>query len=88
MPARSVPAKQGALLQLVLDEPSVAGSGLGAAGILVQNVAAAATIYATLLWISPAITMGLTAVAVAALVLLGVLSRYSHRVAQQRSSIF
>jgi ABC-type multidrug transport system fused ATPase/permease subunit len=88
MPARAVPAKQGALLQLVLDEPSVAGSGLGAGGILIQNVASAATIYATLLWISPAITLGLTVVAAGALVLLAALSRYSHRVAEERSSIY
>jgi ABC-type multidrug transport system fused ATPase/permease subunit len=88
MPARAVPAKQGTLLQLVLDEPAVAGSGLGAAGILVQNVASAATVYATLLWISPAITMGLTGVALGALVLLAVVSRYSRAIAEQRSAIY
>jgi ABC-type multidrug transport system fused ATPase/permease subunit len=88
MPARAVPAKQGTLLQLVLDEPAVAGSGLGAAGILVQNVASAVTIYATLLWISPSITLGLTVVAVGAFALLAVVSRYSRKIAEQRSNIY
>ena len=87
-PARSVPAKQGVLLQMVLDEPAMAGAGLGAGGILIQNVAAAMTIYATLLWISPAITVGLTAVASVALAMLMVLSRYSRRIAQQRSAVY
>ena len=88
LPVRSVPPKQGALLQLVLDEPGVAGAGLGAAGILVQNLASALTIYATLFWISPTITMGLTAIGAVAGGALSVLTRYSRKAAEERSRVY
>jgi ABC-type multidrug transport system fused ATPase/permease subunit len=85
---RSIPPKQGALLQLVIDEPAVAGAGLSAAGILVQNVASVLTIYATLLWISTRITLGLTVVALVAASMLWMLSRYTHKVAARRSHAY
>jgi ATP-binding cassette, subfamily B, bacterial len=81
-------AKQGSLLQLVLDEPSVAGGGLSAAGILVQNAISAAVIYATLIWLSPSTTLALTAVAALAFAVLTLLFRYARRVAEQRSRAY
>jgi ABC-type multidrug transport system fused ATPase/permease subunit len=88
VPARSVPPKQGVLLQLVLDEPTVAGLALAAAGVLVQNVAAAAIVYATLFWISPAITLALTLIGGVAAAAMAVVARYSRVVAEQRSQGF
>jgi ABC-type multidrug transport system fused ATPase/permease subunit len=88
MPNRSVPRKQGVLLQLVMDEPGVAGAGLGAAGIMVQNVASALTIYATLFLISPTITLGLTAIGAIAGAALSLLARASRRISERRSSVY
>ncbi len=88
VPARSVPPKQGMLLQMVIDEPAVAGAGLGAAGILVQNVASAVTVYVTLFWISPQITLVLTAIGAVAVAVMAVLSRYTRIVAEQRSRAY
>jgi ABC-type multidrug transport system fused ATPase/permease subunit len=88
IPARSLPPKQGVLLQLVIDEPGVAGAGLSAAGILVQNLASALTIYVTLLWISPVITLGLTAIGAIAVAALAVLARLSRKAAERRSRTY
>jgi ABC-type multidrug transport system fused ATPase/permease subunit len=88
MPVRSVPPKQGVLLQLILDEPGIAGAGLGAGGIMVQNVASALTIYVTLFWISPTITLGLTAIGAVAAGALSVLARYSRKASEQRSRAY
>jgi ATP-binding cassette subfamily B protein len=81
-------SKQGSLLQLVLDEPSVAGGGLSAAGILAQNAISAAVIYATLIWLSPSTTLALTAIAALAFAVLTLLFRYARRVAEQRSRTY
>jgi ABC-type multidrug transport system fused ATPase/permease subunit len=88
VPARAVPPKQGALVQLVLDEPSVAGGGLSAAGILIQNAASALAVYLTLFWISPRITLALTAISLLAGLVLMALSRYARITAEQRSHAY
>jgi ABC-type multidrug transport system fused ATPase/permease subunit len=88
MPLRGVPSKQGVTLQLVVDEPIVAGNGLAAGGLLIQNLMSAGTIYATLLWLSPSTTLLLTCVAgVSFLVLLQVF-RYSRRLGARRSEVY
>ncbi len=88
MPARSVPPKQGMLLQLVIDTPSVVGTGLSAVGILLQNVASALTVYLTLFWISPGITLMLTAIGVVAAIVLMALSRYARITAEGRERAY
>jgi ABC-type multidrug transport system fused ATPase/permease subunit len=88
MPLRAVPAKQGVTLQLILDEPVVAGSGLAAGGILIQNVISAATIYGTLLWLSPTTTLILTCIAAVALFVLMQVFRYSRTLGVQRSDVY
>jgi ATP-binding cassette subfamily B protein len=88
LPARRLPPKHGELIQLVIDEPAVAGQGLSAAGILVQNGIAALTIYGTLLWLSPYTTLALTAIAAVSTAVLSLVFRYSRKVAQQRSQAY
>jgi ABC-type multidrug transport system fused ATPase/permease subunit len=88
LPTRRLPPRQGELIQLVIDEPSVAGSGLSAAGILVQNAIAGLTIYATLLFLSPWTTLVLTTIAGLSFAVLAIVFRYSRKVAQERSHVF
>ena len=88
MPLRAIPAKQGVTLQLVLDEPMVAGSGLASSGILVQNVISAAVIYVTLFWLSATTTMILTCIAIVALLVLMQVFRYSRALGVQRSQAY
>jgi ATP-binding cassette subfamily B protein len=88
LPLRAIPAKQGVTLQLVLDEPTVAGQGLAAGGVLVQNLVSAATIYGTLLWLSPVTTAILTCIAVVALCVLMQIFRYSRSLGVQRSEAY
>ena len=85
---REQPTKQGVLVQTVLDEPAIAANGLAAAGILVQAAVSALTVYLTLLWLSPAVAVALTAIAAIALAVLTVLFRRSRKLAEQRSQIF
>ena len=77
--------QQGAMLQVIMDEPIVVGAGLSAGGVLVQNIFSALSVYAVLLYILPVVTVGLTVVAAAALVVVSILSRYSRKVGDQRS---
>jgi ATP-binding cassette subfamily B protein len=51
-------------------------------------VASALTIYATLFWISPTITVGLTAIGAVAGAALSLLARASRRVAERRSRVY
>ena len=88
MPIQRLDKQQGALLQLILDEPTNIGFGLSAVGLLAQNALSAAMVYATLLALSPAITVGLTIMAVAAIGTVWLLSRYSRQIAIQRSQAF
>ena len=85
LPLRHAPTKQGVTMQLVLDEPTVAGQGLAAGGILVQNVVSAATIYLTLLWLSPNTTLLLTCIALVSMLALAQVFRYSRVLGGQRS---
>ncbi len=85
--SRKLPDKQGHLLQLVIDEPAIAGTGLSAAGIMVQNVVAALAVYGTLLLLSPATTAVLTVVAVMAMGVLMLIFRISRRIAERREGV-
>ena len=80
--------RQGALLQVVVDEPAVVGLGMSAAGLLAQNALSTLTIYVVLLTISPMVTLALTGLAVVAGILVGLLSRYSRRIAARRSRLY
>ena len=88
VPTRAIPPRQGALLQLVIDEPAVAGAGLSASGILLQNVASALSVYVTLFWISVRVTLVLTMIGALASVVLLIMSRYSRLAAERRSSAY
>ena len=88
VPTRAIPPRQGALLQLVIDEPAVAGAGLSASGILLQNVASALAVYVTLFWISIRVTLVLTVIGGLASVVLLIMSRYSRLAAERRSSAY
>jgi ABC-type multidrug transport system fused ATPase/permease subunit len=88
MPLRGIPTKQGVAVQLVLDEPVVAGQGLASGGILVQNVISAATIYATLLWLSPTTTLILTCIALVAMFVLMQVFRYSRTLGVERTEAY
>ena len=81
---RDLPEKQGAMVHLIMQEPGFAGAGLSAAGIMLQNLAAAFTVYGTLLWVSPIVTLGLTAVSVVAVLALSLLTRYARRLGRTR----
>ena len=80
--------RQGAMLQVVVDEPAVVGLGMSAAGLLVQNALSTLTVYVVLFTISPMVTLALTGLAVAAGILVGLLSRYSRRIAARRSRLY
>ena len=84
-PLTRLDKRQGAMVQLVVDEPSHVGAGLSAAGLLAQSTFSALTVYAVLLSFSPAVTLGLTVVAVGAGALVAGLSRYSRAIASRRS---
>jgi len=88
VPVTTLDKQQGAMMQLILDEPTTVGFGLSAVGVLLQNALSAAMVYGMLLILSPAITVGLTVMAVAALGMVAVVSRYSRRIAVQRSQAF
>jgi ABC-type multidrug transport system fused ATPase/permease subunit len=87
-PLTGPPAKQGVLVQTVLDEPSVAAQGMSAAGIMVQAMVSALTVYVTLLWLSPSVGLALTVIAALAMGVLTALFRRSRKIAEQRSQIF
>ena len=88
LPVSLLDKQQGAMMQLILDEPTTVGFGLTAAGVLLQNVLSAAMVYAMLLVLSPAITLGLTIMAAVALGTVAVVSRHSRHLAVQRSQAY
>lgn len=88
VPLTIMDKQQGAILHVVLDEPTAVGLGLGAAGLLAQNVLSMLMVYAVLLYMSPVVTFGLTVMALAAMATVVFLSRYSRRVAAQRSAAY
>lgn len=88
MPVRRLDQRHGAMLQLILDEPTNVGFGLSAVGLLAQNVLSAVTIYVVLMSLSPLITVGLTVMAGASIATVWMISRYSRRIAVQRSQVF
>ncbi len=87
-PLHRLDKKQGEMLQLVLDEPTVIGLGLGASGMLAQNAFSTLTVYIVLLYLSPLVALGLTIMALVAMVAIGFLSRYSRKIAARRSGVF
>ncbi len=87
-PLSRLDKQQGAMLQVIMDEPAVVGFGISAGGVLAQNVFSILTVYVALLYISPVVTLGLTVVAAAAMVAVSVISRYSRKVGTQRSEAF
>lgn len=84
VPLERLDSRQGGMLQIVLDEPGSAALGLGAAGLLVQNLFSSLTVYAVLFYVSPLVTLGLTVMALAGVVMVGAISRSSVRFSQQR----
>ena len=88
VPFRHVDGRQGSLLQMVLDEPGTVAQGLGAGGLVIQNVLSTLTVYAVLFYVSPLVTAGLTLMGGAAVALLWVLSRYSLKLGARRSTIY
>lgn len=85
VPLSRLDSRRGGMLQIVLDEPGTIALGLGAAGLLVQNFLSALSVYAVLLYVSPAVTLGLTGLGLVAGVTLWILSRYSLRLGVRRS---
>jgi ABC-type multidrug transport system fused ATPase/permease subunit len=88
MPLKAVPQKQGVSMQLILDEPAVAGQGLAAGGIFVQNAISAVTIYVTLFWLSPQTTLILTSIAAVAFLVLMQVFRYSRSLGERRNQAY
>jgi ABC-type multidrug transport system fused ATPase/permease subunit len=88
VPLRGIPTKQGIALQLVLDQPVVAAQGIAAGGLLAQNVISTATIYLTLLWLSPATTLILTCIAGVTLLVLAQLFRFARRLGVERTAAY
>jgi len=88
MPLKMLDKQQGAMLQLILEEPTTIGFGLSAVGLLAQNVLSVLTIYVALLALSPMITVGLTLMAAAAMGTVWILSYYSRQIAVHRSQAF
>jgi ABC-type multidrug transport system fused ATPase/permease subunit len=88
LPVTTLDRQHGAMMQLILDEPTTVGFGLSAVGVLLQNALSALTVYVVLLALSPAIAMGLTVMALAALGTVAVVSRYTRRIAAQRSQVY
>jgi ABC-type multidrug transport system fused ATPase/permease subunit len=88
VPLRRLDRAQGAMLQIVIDEPAAVGLGLGAAGLLAQNAFSALSIYAALLLLSPLLTFGLTVIAGMTMVTIALVSRYSRRIATRRSEAY
>jgi len=87
-PLRRIEKRQGDMLQVILDEPSWVSAGLSAAGVLAQNAFSALTVCIVLLAISPAMTLGLTVIAVGAGAMIVGLSRYSRAIAAKRSQAY
>lgn len=87
-PLGRLDTRQGSMVQIVLDEPGSAALGLGAAGLLAQNVLSTLTVYAVLLYVSFSVTIGLTVLALAAVAMVVALSRLSTRFGHQRFEIF
>lgn len=88
LPVTTLDKQQGAMMQLILDEPTAVGFGLGAVGVLLQNTFSAAMVYVVLLALSPMITVGLIIMALVALGTIAVVSRYSQQIATKRSKVF
>lgn len=88
VPLKRLGSRQGGMLQIVLDEPGTVALGLGATGLLLQNLLSMLSVYAVLLYVSPLVTMGLTAIGLAALVTLAAISRYSLRLGEHRSMAY
>ena len=88
VPLGRLDSRQGGMVQIVLDETGSAALGLGAAGLLAQNVLSTLTVYAVLLYVSIWVTVGLTAMAVAAVAMVGVISRSSVKLGQERYRTF
>jgi ABC-type multidrug transport system fused ATPase/permease subunit len=88
VPLRRLDRAQGSMLQIVIDEPSAVGLGLGAAGLLAQNALSALSIYGALLMLSPLLTFGLTVIAGLAMVTIALVSRYTRRIAVRRSEAY
>src|SRR5262249_45351704 len=87
-PLGRIDTRQGAMVQIVLDEPGSAALGLGAAGLLTQNVLATLTVYLVLLYVSFWATLALTGLAVAAAIMVAAVSRYSAGLGHERFGIF
>jgi len=87
-PLSRLDKQQGAMLQVIMDEPAVVGFGVSAGGVLAQNVFSALSVYVALLYISPVVTLGLTMVAAVAMVTVNILSRFSRKIGTQRSQAF
>ena len=88
VPLGLLDTRQGSMVQIVLDETGSAALGLGAAGLLAQNVLSTLTVYAVLLYISPWVTLGLTIMAMVAAAMVAVISRLSVKLGQARYRIF
>lgn len=88
VPLGRLDTRQGSMVQIVLDETGSAALGLGAAGLLAQNVLSTLTVYGVLLYVSPWVTLTLTVMAVAAAAMVAVISRSSVKLGQARYQIF
>ncbi len=86
-PLQRLTRQQGSMLQMVLEEPSLVGAGLAAAGFLAQNTLSVASVYAALLFLSPVLTFGLTVMALVATGVVLILSRYAQSLSTRRSLV-
>lgn len=87
-PLARLDTRQGNMVQIVLDEPGSAALGLGAAGLLAQNILATLTVYAVLLYVSFWVTLALTGLAAVGAAMVVGLSQLSRRFGHERFEIF